>query len=101
MRLQFSSLALQDTDGIFSYINDTLRNPTAASNTISAIIHTSSRLSEFPRSGTIIQLVNSRNVEVRYIISGSYLIAYVAEPNHIEVIRILYARSDYVRLLHT
>ena len=99
MRLQFSSLALQDLDAIFSHINNTLHNPTAARNTIAAIIHTSVRLSDFPRLGAIIKLVNSSNTEVRYIISGSYLIAYVVKPTHIEIVRILYARSDYIKLL--
>ena len=49
--------------------------------------------------GAIIQLANSSNTKIRYIISGSYLIVYVVEPTHIEVVRILYARSDYVKLL--
>ena len=99
MKLRFSSLAQQDIDDIFSYINDTLHNPTAARNTIAAIIHISARLSDFPRLGTVMRLTNADNVEVRYIISGSYLIAYVVESTHIEVVRILYARSDYIKLL--
>lgn len=101
MKLQFSLLAQQDIDAIFHYISDTLHNHTAASNTLNSIIHVSERISNFPRLGPVIHLVNSSNIEVRYVISGSYLVAYVIEPTHIEVIRVLYARSDYVRLLDT
>lgn len=99
MRVQFSSLARQDIDGTFSYINNILHNPTAAHNTVAGIINISLRLSEFPKLGTVLPLSNSDNIEIRYIISGNYLIAYMIKPAHLEIIRVLYARSDYLKLL--
>ena len=99
MKIKFSALSERDLDGIFLYIKDTLHNPTAAHNAVNGIITMAAHLSDFPKLGTILKMPNSSNTEVRYILSGSYLIFYVIESTHLEIVRVLYARSDYLRLL--
>lgn len=99
MKIKYSALSARDLDGIFSYINETLCNPTAARNTINGILSLTSHLSVFPKLGAVLPIPNSRDLEIRYVISGNYLISYVIKSAHIEIIRILYAQSDYLRLL--
>ena len=99
MKIKFSALSERDLDGIFLYINETLRNPAAAQNTINGIISLTAHLSDFPKVGAVLSMPNSSDLKIRYILSGSYLIAYVVESTHLEIVRILYARSDYLRLL--
>ena len=99
MKIKFSSLSERDLDGIFLYINDTLHNPTAAQNTINGIINLAAHLSDFPKIGVVLSMPNSSDLVIRYIVSGNYLIAYVIGTAHLEIVRILYARSDYLRLL--
>jgi len=99
MKIKFSTLSEQDLDGIFLYINETLRNPTAAQNTVNRIIRLAAHLSDFPKLGAVLPVPNSSDLEIRYIISASYLVAYVIKSTHLEIVRILYARSDYLRLL--
>lgn len=99
MKIQFSALAVRDLDGIFLYILEKLRNPTAAQNTVNGIISLTVHVSDFPKLGAVLSTPNSSNIEIRYMLSGNYLVAYVVEASHIEIVRILYARSDYLRLL--
>lgn len=99
MKIQFSALSERDLDGIFLYINETLRNPTAAQNTVKGIISLAAHVSDFPKLGAVLPMPHSSNLEIRYVLSGSYLVAYMIGSTHIEIVRILYARSDYLRLL--
>lgn len=99
MKIKFSALSERDIDGIFLYIHETLRNPTAAQNTVHGIITLTTHLFDFPKLGPVLQMPNSSGLALRFVVSGSYLITYVVEPTHVEIIRFLYARSDYLRLL--
>lgn len=59
MKIRFSRLAEQDVEDIFLYISDTLRNPTAAQNTINGIINLAAHLSDFPKLGMVLTIANS------------------------------------------
>ena len=90
MKIRFSALSERDLEGIFLYINETLRNPTAAQNTISGIISLTAHLADFPKLGTVLTLPNSSNPEIRYILSSSYLILDLrriarSRPNQLEL----------------
>lgn len=99
MSIDFSARSAQDLADIFHYITDKLHNPTAAQNTVSGILNLANHLSDFPKLGPVIPNSNANNLEIRFVTSGNYLVLYTIEASTVKVIRILYARSDYLRLL--
>lgn len=99
MKIKFSTLAEQDLAGIIQYITNRLHNPTAAQITVNGILHLAQHLTDFPKLGPVMPTTNSGKQAIRYVVSGNYLVLYTVAVTGIKIIRILYARSDYLRLL--
>lgn len=94
----YSPLAQSDLDRIFDYISDELANPSAAIDTINAILDRVELLTAFPDSGTPLSSIYPISTDYRFVISGNYLAFYRHEEN-VYVDRILYAGSDYLKTL--
>jgi len=98
-KLVISPEAQSDLLGIKEYITVELRNPTAATNTISKIIKAIRGLVDFPDTGTpLISIVDVPN-NYRSLTCGSYLVFYRHEGGTVHVVRILYGRRDYIKTL--
>jgi len=49
--------------------------------------------------GASLRAVDMRISGYRYLLADNYLVIYKVEAQEVSVVRILYARSDYARLL--
>jgi toxin ParE1/3/4 len=99
MNVIFSVKADQDLASLFIYINDNLHNGNAAHNIVDKILHLSQKLSDFPEMGSSLKTIDSRLDRYRYLIVDNYLLIYKVTDEEVIVVRILYAKSNYVQLL--
>lgn len=99
MRVIFSAKADQDLAGVFGYINDSLHNSIAAHTIAEKILRLSQKLSVFPEMGSSLKTVDIKLEWYRYLIADNYLLVYRITDEEVLIMRILYAKSDYVQLL--
>ena len=99
MKLHISPEAQSDLQGIKEYIAVELENPTAALNTVSRITRAIRNLSDFPASGAPLSSVVDMQTNYRFLVSGSYLVFYRQEGDSVYVVRVLYGRRDYMKIL--
>lgn len=101
MKIVFSALAVEGLDGLSNYISNDLNNPIAAHNIVGKILHLAYKLSDFPELGVNLKTIDLKLAGYRYLIVDNYLIIYKLVAHEVHVLRILYARSDYVKLLQS
>lgn len=99
IEIRFSPDALGDLQEIKSYITDDLQNTTAAENTIRTIMDRIKRLIDFPDMGAPLSSVAQTQSDYRYLICGNYTAFYRHEEDTVYIIRVLYGRRDYMRVL--
>ncbi|HJQ09354.1 MAG TPA: type II toxin-antitoxin system RelE/ParE family toxin [Candidatus Saccharimonadales bacterium] len=101
MNVIFSAKADQDLASLFNYINENLHNDIAARNIVDKILRLSQKLSAFPEMGSSLKLktIDDRLDGYRYLIADNYLLIYKVMDEEVAIVRILYAKSDYVQLL--
>lgn len=98
MKVAFSHVAEQDLESLLSYINNELQNPIASENIGVKLLHRIQSLGSFPEIGAGLGSIDHRLSGYRYLVVDNYLVIYKV-ADQVSVIRILYARSDYVQLL--
>ncbi len=99
MKIVFSLVAEQDLGDLFRYITSELQNSIAARNITTKILQRTQSLANFPEMGAGLEANDNRLSGYRYLLVDNYLIIYKL-TDQVNVIRILYARSDYVQFLH-
>lgn len=99
MKVMFLHAAEHDLGGLFSYIKDELQNPIAARNIATKILQRTQALANFPELGANLANVDPKFDGYRYLLVDNYLVIYRVTDKEVCVVRILYARSDYVQLL--
>jgi len=97
--LHYSPQAIQDLDEIYDYIYTTLQNPIAAKNTIQGIRQSISELKTLDNIGVKVILPNGWETPYRFIQYKNYLSFYRQINNDIFVDRVIYGKSDYIRIL--
>ncbi len=97
--LHYSPTALNDLDEIWTYISQNLCNPIAAQNTIDGIMDAVEMLSNQPEMGTPLYFLSGLNSGYRYVIYGNYMAFYRTNRTDVYIDRILYGKSDYMRVL--
>jgi toxin ParE1/3/4 len=98
MKVVFLPAAQQDLVELLSYIRNELQNPIAADNIAAKILRRIQSLGSFPEMGASLENIDSQLSSYRYLVVDNYLIIYKV-ANQVAVVRILYARSDYLQLL--
>lgn len=63
------------------------------------ILRLAQKLSTFPEMGTPLHTLDSRFAQYRYLIADNYLLIYRFTDDAVCIVRIVYAKSDYVQLL--
>ena len=76
-----------------------LENPAAAFNTVSKIMKTIRGLESFPDSGSLLSPILEMPTVYRFLVSGSYLVFYRHEGDSVYIVRVLYGRRDYMKIL--
>lgn len=98
VKLLITPAARDDLVAIKDYISTTLRNPSAATNTVKGITMQMRNLEQFPEMGTIVFL-EAGTPQYRYLIYKSYMTFYHIQGDSVIVDRVLYGRRDYLQLL--
>lgn len=98
MKVVLLPAAQQDLAELLSYIHNELQNPTAATNIAAKILRRSQALGNFPELGASLGGIESQLSGYCYLVVDNYLVIYKV-GNQVSVVRILYARSDYMQLL--
>ena len=97
--IKFSPEALSDLQQTKTYITEELCSEIAANNTISKILKHIRMLSEFPESGPSLSSIVNFETDYRFLVCGNYTAFYRYEQNTVYIIRVLYGRRDFMRIL--
>ena len=97
--LFYSPLSRNDLDDIYEYIASELENPSAAHETITAILDCAEKLENFPFIGSIAEGLPFASDEYRFLSVRNYLIFYRLSKPRIFIDRILYCKREYHSLL--
>ena len=97
--IKIAPQAAADLLEIKNYIENELQNPIAAHNTISKIIETYENLTAFPNVGIPVEKYVSFPTDYKFVLANNYSIFYRIEDEVIRIVRILYSRRDFVRIL--
>lgn len=95
MKLRYTPQARADLQAIRAYIAKALANPQAAER----VLQSCQRLKTHPQLGPALAAKLGVETDLRYLVSGNYLVFYRAEAEYVSVLRILDGRTDYLRTL--
>lgn len=98
-KLRYSAQARKDLDEIWDYIVADLGNCIAAEKTVNRIIDDIERLADFPEMGLMLRNVAHMVTDYRYIVSGNYMAFYRVSDKTVYIVRVLYGRREYMRVL--
>ena len=98
-KIHYSEAALIDLDSIWEYITFELKNPDAAINTVNGVMDAIERLSEYPVSGTPLNMLLDIESDYRFVIYRNYLAFYHLQDNAVNIDRVLYKGQDCVKAL--
>ena len=76
-----------------------IQNPIAAHNTVEKIVETYEDLANFPEIGIPVERYVSFPTDYKFVLAKNYSIFYRIEDEFVKVIRIMYSRRDFVRIL--
>ena len=97
MKLYYSPDARSDLRELHNYISRNLRNPEAAKNITEKILKTANLLMDQPQLGVRVSEKTGRETDIRCLFSGNYGIFYRINDSSVLVLRILDARTDYMK----
>ena len=88
-----------DLVDIKRYIAKELNSPIAALNTVTKIMKRIKILEQFPELGAKLSSIIDIITDYRFLVCGNYIAFYRIDGEYINIIRILYGRRDYVKIL--
>lgn len=97
--VEVSPQATQDLLEIKNYIETELQNSIAAHNTVEKIVETYEDLANYPEIGIPVERYVSFPTDYKFVLANNYSIFYRIEDEFVKVIRIMYSRRDFVRIL--
>ncbi len=100
-KVVFLPLAKKDMTEIAGYIGSELSNPAAALRLAEEMIKAADKLGDFPYMNPVYSPIRPLKIEYRRMKVRNYLMLYcVNEPEKlVTVMRVIYARRDYEKLL--
>ena len=98
-KVKVSPQAAEDLLEIKDYIENELQNPIAAQNTVLQIVETYEDLINFPESGIPVDRYVNFPTDYKFVLANNYSIFYRIEGELVKVVRILYSKRDFVRIL--
>ncbi len=91
--------AAEDLLEIKNYIENELQNPIAAHNTVLNIVETYENLSTLAEAGISVERYVPFPTDYKFVLANNYSIFYRIDDNIVKVIRIMYSKRDFVRIL--
>ena len=98
-KIHISPEAAGDLGAIKEYIAVELENPAAAVNTVSKITKAIRGLAKFPGMGVLLSSKVNIHTDYRFLVVGSYMAFYRYGRDEVHVIRVLYGKRDYMKIL--
>ena len=99
VKIRLSPAALQDIQEIKEYITNVLCNPIAADRTVKRIVNDYTLLETSPYMGPSLSSIVPVETDYRFLVSGNYIIFYKPDNEYVSIIRVLYGRRDYIKVL--
>lgn len=93
-----SELARNDLLDARRYIENDLQNAAAAKKVLAKIFKSMRTLERFPYAGTPLQIAGF-DTDYRVLTSGNYRLFYLCDGDNVRIVRVLYARRDFMRIL--
>lgn len=97
-KVRFTPRAIADLEEIKRYISDDLFNPQAAADLVVFVFEKIQSLASMPQTGSQLRTDISMLRVYRFIQCKNYLVFYRIDAKSVSIIRILYARRDYLGL---
>ena len=97
--VRYSPEAEDDLVDIKRYISEDRNSPIAALNTVTKITKRIKILEQFPETGTKLSSIIDIITDYRFLVCGNYIAFYRFDGEYVNIIRILYGRRDYVKIL--
>ena len=96
MRLLYRPAAINDIESTANYIEQELNNPSAAYKLKTNLVRSITLLRDNPELG--IKLSDKFDVksDFRFVIVNKQIVFYEIQPEHIEIVRVLDGRTDYL-----
>ena len=98
-KIRYSPDALNDLEEIGDYIADTLKSPIAALNTVGNIQAAVDGLADFPLIGPPLSSISEIETDYRFLVCGNYLVFYRLKEDGVYVVRVVYGKRDYTKIL--
>ena len=98
-KINISPEAKNDLHDIKEYITVEFDSPTTAVNMVSKITTAIRTLSDFPDMGAPLSSKVDIPNNYRFLVCGSYLVFYKHVGGIVDIIRVLYGRRDYMKIL--
>lgn len=98
-KIHFSPQAALDLQETATYITEELSNEQAAKNVIAKIIDRIHVLADFPESGAKLSTIIPVDTDYRFVVCGNYTAFYRYAEGVVYVVRILYGRRNFMRVL--
>jgi len=97
--IRYTPEAEEDLAGIKEYIAEQLINPVASINTVTKITKRIRELKKFPELGARLSSIIDIDTDYRFLVCANYLTFYRVDRNDVYVIRVLYGKRDYIKIL--
>lgn len=97
--IKFSPLAVSDLQEIRAYIAEELGSEQTAVNVLAKITKRIRELAEFPQMGASLSAIVDFDTNYRFLVCGNYTAFYYFENQIVHIVRILYGRRDFMRIL--
>lgn len=99
MKLEFTSDAIDDLNGIRQYISTILKNRSAATRIVKMITASCRQLKEQPLMGMSVAAKTNIASDLRYVICESWLVFYRVAGDKVQIVNVIDGRTDYIKLL--
>ena len=98
-KINFTPDAIEDLKEIKAYITDELCSEESAIRTVGNIMKRIRQLADFPESGAPLSSIINLEVPYRFLVCGNYTAFYKVESDEVHIIRVLYARRNFMQIL--
>ena len=99
MELVWSPAAVDDLNTAADYIESELASPMAARRLVDSVIEKAQLFADAPGAGTVLRTLNGIDTRYRYMVCGNWMVFLECDNGRTLVVRVLYAKSDYMRTL--
>lgn len=99
MKLEYAPEAIADIQETRRYIATVLKNRSAAGRIVKMISDNCKQLKTHPQLGMSVAARTGLQSDLRFLICENWLVFYQVNDDLVQIVRVIDARTDYVRVL--